>query len=53
VALGKNIAGYSGLVPMDLTADGMKISAEEWAKWCADGRWLHCGHRVVQCGARK
>jgi len=50
------IAGYTGLGPMDLSAGRTRISAEEWAKRFADGRYLNSGrfnHWGAERAARK
>ena len=50
------VAGYTGPAPMDLSAGRRRISAEERAKRCTDGRCWYCGgfnHRAAECAARK
>jgi len=50
------VAGYSGPVPMDLSAGGRKISVGERAKRFTDGTCLYYEgfkHRAAECAARK
>jgi hypothetical protein len=52
----ETVAGYTGPAPMDLSAGKERISAEDRATRCADGRCLYSGwfnHRVAECTARK
>jgi hypothetical protein len=49
-------AGYTGLMPTNLSPGEKRISAEELAKRFAKGRCLYCGgfnHRAAECAAWK
>jgi len=55
-ALAGSVAGYTGPAPMDLSGGKRRISAEERAKWFADGWCVYCSefnHRTAECAARK